>query len=119
MTEQEYKQAKQVLANAPRGATHIDDDGCYVKQIDYENGFADSKTYFNWGEGWKFAKNPAFCLTQSLSDLRTMVEQYEENERLEELEKGLHNFLFDNANALKDGHFYTLRGLLRKQENYV
>ena len=39
----------------------------------------------------------------------------EENERLKLIEKNLHNFLFDNASSLKDGHFYYLRRILENK----
>lgn len=45
------------------------------------------------------------------------IELVRENERLKLIEKNLHNFLFDNASSLKDGHFYDLRGILRNKTN--
>ena len=41
-----------------------------------------------------------------------IMELAKENERLKLIEKNLHNFLFNNASSLKDGHFYDLRGIL-------
>ena len=68
MTDQE------ILDNAPEGATHIDDDDCYIKEVDYEGGFASRKVYFNWGEGWKFTPIPTFNLMRSLADIKHIVE---------------------------------------------
>jgi len=63
---------------------------------------------------------------QSLADINEIITLREEVEakdkhisELERKQKDLHNFLFDNANSLKDSHFYYLKSLLTKQASEV
>ena len=75
----------EILADGPEGATHVDEDGYYIKQVDYEDGFADSKTYFHCGTLWVFLENPSLYLLRSLADIAELVELRKKNAELEKM----------------------------------
>ena len=81
----ELEQLKKIIKDAPEGATHIDDDGCYVKQNDYEEHFAETKTYFHWCECWQEATIPQFCMMRSLSDIRERISLMKKLEKCQDL----------------------------------
>ena len=103
MTEQEYKQAKQVLADAPRGATHVDDE-------DYLKG-SKGKTFALWmNNAWCFYAK-ASKNARSLSDIRTIVEQYEEIQaykaKVAELEKEVADHKANIDHLMNNCHRFT------------
>lgn len=85
VTNEQIQQYREIVDNAPEGATHVDTDGCYIKQLDYEYYFAETVTYFHWGEDWVQAPNPVFLIMQSLDNLRTIIAQHDEIQRLRDM----------------------------------
>ena len=76
------QQIKQILDNAPPDASHIDQEGYFIK---FEHG-----TYFcapKFG-AWRVMQKIEFTRTRELSDLRTQLALIEENEKLKAQIKG-------------------------------
>ncbi len=88
------EQAKQILADAPEGATHFDEeDGGIFDWIKFDDDTCGGEWSKFTESGWKVIdreKIGDFYSIHALSDLRTIVAQAE---RIEDLERKL-----DNAN---------------------
>jgi hypothetical protein len=77
------EELRKTIQGAPKGATHIDFNGIYLK---YDLNKLLYLYHVNYKE-WQWASN-YICPDQSLADIRTIIEQQESHERLlEELEQ--------------------------------
>lgn len=68
---------KKVIAEAPRGSTHIDFNGMYLK---YDLNKELELYHVNYKE-WQWASR-YICPYRSLSDIKTIIDQYESYQQL-------------------------------------
>lgn len=100
------QELKQIIENAPEGATHVDSYGDYwnVKgKFNYVNWDKDCET---WGDS-----DVLEDALSSLSDLRTIVDQAEEIEQLKsrvaELENNIYTYAVDHGDETPSVGLYT------------
>ncbi len=95
MNKQEYEQAKQIIEDAPEGATHFDSENYYYKK----------ETCYEWlycGNGttvWDSDDDYGSSTIRSLSDIKTMIKQYE---TIEKLKSVLNDFIYEEGNYTLD-----------------
>mgnify|MGYP000046896116 CR=1 FL=1 len=75
--KQQYEQYKQVIENAPEGATHVDAEFYYIH-------FKDGKYYCCASEfdSCRVMEKQELTLARSLEDIKELISLYEENEKL-------------------------------------
>jgi hypothetical protein len=120
------EQLKQIIENAPNWADLVTDE-LLASDVTYYGDQGDNVA-FKLDMSFVEPKMQAMRVNnipthniRSLHDIKTIVEQAEEIERLKQenkqrslLSANLHNFLFNHASSIPDGLFYELRGMLRE-----
>ena len=98
MSLEQYEEAKAILAGAPDGATHVDNNGFYLMAA--KSGFMD---LCDDGRDWDY-DYANHCHVNALSDIKTLCAQYE---RIAELENALAtSFEFLSLSRPLDNLFY-------------
>lgn len=81
MNKLNKEQLQSIVDNAPEGATHVSNNGVYYKKSENQALGA----LFWWRRGEEWIETKIDHLTRSLSDIKTIIEQQEEIERLKVL----------------------------------
>lgn len=108
MNKQEYEQTKEIINNSPDGATHVSKNGVYYDISKNQN----LGCLVWWCRGEEWIETSIDHLTRSLSDIKTMVTQYETIEKLKRDELEIDLRVMINARKLIKAHKRTSNGRL-------
>ncbi|PHQ89859.1 MAG: hypothetical protein COB48_13085 [Pseudoalteromonas sp.] len=84
MRSETLEELKAIIENAPEGATHLDDDGDYVKFID------DEMYHYSFVRGYGWSSDYVSpCELRSLSDIKRIIELMEATQGLLQIFSGV------------------------------